>query len=572
MNTINTINDLRNLVGTPGESILLLGYYTAGDKTSLVYLCKPGTFTDNGGDIIVPNSTTGKAWVAASTNSIEDYGAIAEDPSKIDLNFSIFRRLVESKKSVILLDKTYYIGTANYEFSLDSSVKEVRILGQNLGKNSGNTNIVTLNKNLFVLKSEINIRIISIGVRYWGNQDGNHHVTASIFEYVGAYYQLDINFTLIMKNGGIFYAKKGFYTRSYSTACRLEDVRADFNEYFFYSEQESNTSIFKDVHLLNNRVGVWGFGYQFSMSDMELAIRCHPDTPDSSNTGQRIGIYCPQGHIEMVYMEDYVNPALEPMTDKHIYIYKHVRNAEIDTLHLRYIGFNQEATSPHHDIYMTSDFLSVIEANVELINITAENEAQIPTKIGVREGKHLLGVKVNGNNRYYIKDKILFNRTRHHKILFPLQNGLDATISESGIDARTLIIKPSNIEGITFMPNFPSTVADNYYYYNDNPSLNSTRDMKVIYNFQMPVDLPDKQYCLLLRFGGNLKRIDFSRSTALPGGTNMLMFQGEAFFNKDEVVNVFPLVANLGFDTSFNVPTQQNLANAKGYFEVFNLY
>lgn len=561
MNTVNTINDLRNLAGVPGDSVILLGYYTKGDKAPIYYIYNSGNFVDNGGDIIIPIGTINGAWVAPSLNSVEDHGMVGNNPAQIDSNFLIFKKLVENNKDIILLDKTYYIGTNDFIFS---NIQEIRIFGKNPNKHSQLTNIVTLNKNFFISNS--GCRIISVGVRYWGNINDNFNVTASIFEYVGN--NQNVDFSLIMRHGGIFFSRKGFYTTSYATGCNIEDVKSQFNEYFFFAERESNTTKINNTHVFNNRVGIWGYGYQFIISEIELSILCHQSIPDSSNTGERIGIYCPQGHIDKVYIEEYVN--FEPITEKHKYIWKNCRNAEIDTLNLNYIDFNTSETS-HYDLYMTSEFLSTIEQNTNLINIIAENERQVPKRIGAHNNKIPLGININNKSRYYIKNKVLFNHLRHHKILFPLTNGFNSIFSHDNINCQTFNIKPDNIEGIELLPNSLTGAPNNYYYAFNQPLLNPNFNLKVIYNFQIPVDIPGNTYCLVLRFANNLKRIDFSQAILLPNGTNCVIFKGEAYFNSNELTNISEFFANLGFDSDFNIPSDQNLADANGYFEIFNL-
>lgn len=85
MITVNNMTELRSLPGSAGDSVILLGYYTAGDKEPITYLYQSGAFIDDGGETIVPTAASSGAWIASFGNSniirVEHYGIISNDDS-----------------------------------------------------------------------------------------------------------------------------------------------------------------------------------------------------------------------------------------------------------------------------------------------------------------------------------------------------------------------------------------------------------------------------------------------------------------------------------------------------------
>ncbi|KFE99039.1 hypothetical protein [Chryseobacterium luteum] len=108
MDTINTITDLRNYIPTTHDTCCLLGYYIKGDKEPLIYIYKAGTFSDNGGNIIVPTGANG-AWIAELQDevNIKHFGAKAND---INFDNSIcFQKLINLEVSIFVPSGIWYV-------------------------------------------------------------------------------------------------------------------------------------------------------------------------------------------------------------------------------------------------------------------------------------------------------------------------------------------------------------------------------------------------------------------------------------------------------------------------------
>ncbi|REC43444.1 hypothetical protein [Chryseobacterium pennipullorum] len=155
MNTVDTILELRSLVGTSGDSVTLLGYYEKGDKHPITYYFKSGNFIDDGGSVIVlSNASSAGAWVTTFSDTvfIEHFGVSETNPnnSQSMLNaIKLNKKLISIESKRYLIDSTIIV-TTDIDLSLgkDTVFYSLPITASGLEARSifkiGNTKFVSL--------------------------------------------------------------------------------------------------------------------------------------------------------------------------------------------------------------------------------------------------------------------------------------------------------------------------------------------------------------------------------------------------------------------------------------------
>lgn len=106
---VSTVEELRTIKGEVGQKINLLGYYTAGDKPSLIYEWTEEVAEDDGGSVIVVGSGYWKALFVGSVD-VRDFGAKDENDISKEL-----QKCLEFRINIVLGNNVkYYLSEQLY--------------------------------------------------------------------------------------------------------------------------------------------------------------------------------------------------------------------------------------------------------------------------------------------------------------------------------------------------------------------------------------------------------------------------------------------------------------------------
>lgn len=248
---------------------------------------------------------------------------------------------------------------------------------------------------------------------------------------------LENDFILVAKNVTFLNFEKAFYTDSYTTLCRLEDVTFSDNILGFYSGLASNMSWFKQIGLFGNKIGIRVGGVNTKLDEVQISLTYLGPKDPQENTYAIIANSRLQ--LSNVYQEEYGDYSGSQLSNKNIILKLEANYNDTTGFIINQCRFWNNYNSGQLE-YNSEDF------NVDIIKFFTRNDNHdLPEKIFNPNSNAIKGISVNGKNIFINNNTLLMNKNEFDLIdSFRYNTDLPNGLTISGISFHRVKINPSS--------------------------------------------------------------------------------------------------------------------------------